>query len=282
MDSRNIFPQLILSLALLLATWATTAQTNNLQHTVDSLNLVIHHHPADPFPVYEKAKLFYTSGSLVEAFRFFKQVSEMYTKNPDDAHLTIAADSYYHMALLSINTAKPKSEAHGYAEAAIKLMPQEKGYRIMQARTLATMPEKRNEAENKFEDLVKDYPTDAEVLLEYALYLEDASPERATKMFEKVLRNNPTDARSLFALGNYQIKKGLKEKNPDIAVTHYHKAEGYLVAALQQEPQNDVYRKMLGDLYSNLMWYYKGKNTEKDNATKDLYQQKAKDLGVKQ
>lgn len=282
MNSRNIFPQLVLSLALLLSTWGASAQTQSIQPTIDSLNLVIHHHPADPFPVYEKAKLFYTSGSLVEAFRFFKQVTEMYTKNPDAAHLTIAADSYYHMAVLSINTAKPKAEAHGYAEAAIKLMPKEKGYRIMQARTLATLPGKRNEAENQFESLVKEYPTDAEVLLEYALYIEDSSPERAAKMFEKVLRNNPTDARSLFALGNYEIKKGLKEKKADISITHYHKAEGYLVAALQQEPQNDAYRKTLGDLYSNLMWYYKGKNTPKDNATKEQYQQKAKDLGVKQ
>jgi hypothetical protein len=77
------------------------------------------------------------------------------------------------------------------------------------------------------------------------------------------------------------VEKGLKQKDPDKAVKHNLKAEGYLTAALQQDPTNDLYRKRLGDLYSNLMWYYKQKKDKTSAGKKEYYQQKLAELGVK-
>ncbi|CAN5433886.1 hypothetical protein BH09BAC1_BH09BAC1_10820 [soil metagenome] len=257
------------------------AQPNNIQNTIDSLNLVIHKRPSDPFPVYEKAMLFLASGSKDEAFRFFRQVGLMHDQNPDTSYKHIAAESYYHMADLTYNSAKSKKEAYNYALAALKLYPKEKKYRIMSARVLVTIPETKNDGEGQFETLVKEYPNDTEVLLEYATYLEKSAPDRAAKMYEKVLRNNPSDARSLYALGNYEANKGVGQTNPDKAVAYYLKAEGYLVAALQKDPTNDLYRKKLGDLYSNITWYYKRQKSKDATEKTALYQRKFDELGVK-
>lgn len=281
MNRTHFFQALVLGILLLAAGIPAFAQNNDIQKTIDSLNLAIHRRPADPFPVYHKAMLFLTTGSKEEAFRFFKQTALLFAQNPDSAYHEIAAESYYLMADLTYNSARSKKEAYNYALAAVKLYPNEKRYRIMSARILVTIPETRNDGENQFEALVKDYPKDAEVLLEYATYLETDAPERAMAIYEKVLRNNPTDARSLFALGSYEVNKGLKETNPDKAVSHYLKAEGYLAAALQQQPSNDIYRKKLGDLYSNLMWYYKGKKDKAAGEKKKEYQQKIDALGIK-
>jgi sugar diacid utilization regulator len=263
----------------LLVSLPTFAQDNSIQNTIDSLNLVIHKRPADPFPVYHKANLFLNTGSKDEAFRFFKQVVLLFNQNPDSSYRDNAADSYYQMSLLTF--AKSKKEAYNYVLGALQIKPKEKLYRIQQARVLVEIPETKKDGINFYETLVKEYPTDTEVLLEYANFLEKESPDRASAMYEKVLRNNPTDAKSLFAIGNYEVNVGLKQTNPDNATAHYLKAEGFLAAALQQQPENDVYRKKLGDLYSSLAWYYKGQKTKDAAAKTKEYKQKLTDLGLK-
>jgi sugar diacid utilization regulator len=270
---------LALGVVFMLASLPAFAQDNSIQNTIDSLNLVIHKRPADPFPVYHKANLFLITGSKDEAFRFFKQVVLLFTQNPDSLYRNNAADSYYQMSLLTFT--KNKKEAYNYALGALQIKPKEKLYRIQQARVLVEIPETKKDGINFYETLVKEYPTDTEVLLEYAAFLERESPERASAMYEKVLRNNPTDAKSLFALGNYEVNVGLKQTKPDAATKHYLKAEGYLAAALQQQPENDVYRKKLGDLYSTLAWYYKDQRNKEAAAKTKEYKQKLADLGLK-
>lgn len=255
------------------------AQKEDLQKTIDSLNLAIHKRPADPFPVYHKAKLFLNDGSDVEAFRFFKQVILMYGQNPDSAYTDNAADSYYQMSLLTFNNKdKSKKEAYNYVLGALQLKPNEKNYRVLQARTLVEIPETKKEGVNFYEKLVKEFPDDTEVLLEYAAFLEKESPSRASAIYEMVLRNNPSDAKSLFAIGSYEVAQGLNAKEPDKALEHYLKAEGYLAAAYQQDPENGAYRKKLIDLYSNLMWYYKGIKTKEASAKSKAYKEKASEL----
>lgn len=280
MNRVNFIFTLALGCLFMLASLPTFAQTDNsIQKTIDSLNLAIHKRPADPFPVYHKANLFLNSGSKDEAFRFFKQVGLMFVQNPDSSYRDNAADSYYQMSLLTF--AKNKKEAYNFVLAALQIKPKEKRYRIQQARVLVEIPETKKEGINFYETLVKEYPTDTEVLLEYANFLEKESPERAAAMYEKVLRNNPSDAQSLFAIGNYHVNLGLKQSNPDKANANYLKAEGYLVAALQQKPENDVYRKKLADLYSSLAWYYKGQKNKEAVAKNKEYKQKLSDLGLK-
>lgn len=281
MNRAYIITAFILGLFVFGAKNTAQAQDGKLQNTIDSLNLVIHKEPSNPFPVYHKAMLFLATGSKDEAFRFFKQVGLMFAQNPADPYKDIAADSYYRMAELAYNSAKPKKEAYNYALSALKVKPEEKSYRVMSARILVRIPETQADGESQFESLINDYPNDTEVLLEYAQYLEEFSPERANAMFEKVVRNNPTDGPSLYALGNYEVEQGLKQKDPDKAVKHNLKAEGYLTAALQQDPTNDLYRKRLGDLYSNLMWYYKQKKDKESAGKKEYYQKKLTELGVK-
>ncbi len=282
MNRFNIIPSCIFGLLFLLASIPALSQPNNdIQGTIDSLNLAIHKRPADPFPVYQKAMLFLVSGSKDEAFRFFRQVGLLHDQNPDSSFHEIAAESYYHMADLTYNSARSKKEAYNYILQALRLFPTIKTYRLMSARILVTIPETLKEGEDQFEALVKEYPKDTEVLLEYAIYLENKSPARAKGIYEKVLRQNPADSRSLYALGNYEVNRGLTQKDPDKAVAYYHKAEGYLEAALQKDPTNDLYRKKLGDLYSNFMWYYKLKKDKASAGKKDYYQKKFDELGVK-
>ncbi len=273
----------ILGIFFLLATLPAFAQKKeDFQKTIDSLNLAIHKHPADPFPVYHKAMLFLNDGSDEEAFRFFKQVILMYGQNPDSAYTNNAADAYYQMSLYTFNNKeKTKKEAYNYVLGALQLKPKEKSYRVLQARTLVEIPETKKEGINFYEALVKEYPNDTEVLLEYAAFLEKESPSRASAIYEKVLRNNPSDAKSLYAIGNYEVNQGLNQKTPDEALAHYLKAEGYLFAAYQQQPDNGTYRKRLMDLYSNLMWYYKGIKTKEAAAKSKDYKAKASELDVK-
>lgn len=281
--NRNTFTvAIILGLLFSLVSLPTMAQKEGLEKTLDSLNLAIHKHPADPFPVYHKAKLFLNDGSDLEAFRFFKQVILMFGQNPDSAYIDNAADSYYQMSLLTFNNKeKSKKEAYNYVLGALQLKPNEKSYRVLQARTLVEIPETKKEGINFYETLVKEFPNDTEVLLEYAAFLEKESPSRASAIYEKVLRNNPSDAKSLFAIGSYEVSQGLGAKEPDKALQHYLKAEGYLFAAYQQEPENGAYRKKLIDLYSNLMWYYKGIKTKEAAAKSKDYKDKASELDAK-
>lgn len=279
---RNTFTTVFfMGIFITLVSLPALAQKEDFQKTIDSLNLAIHKRPADPFPVYHKAKLFLNDGSEAEAFRFFKQVILMYGQNPDSAYTDNAADSYYQMSLLTFNNKdKSKKEAYNYVLGALQLKPNEKSYRVMQARTLVEIPETKKDGINFYETLVKEYPNDTEVLLEYAAFLEKESPSRASAIYEKVLRNNPSDAKSLFAIGSYEVSQGLGAKEPDKALEHYLKAEGYLAAAYQQEPENGTYRKKLIDLYSNLMWYYKGIKTKEASAKSKAYKDKASELGA--
>lgn len=271
-----------MGLLFVLASLPASAQQEDFQKKIDSLNLVIHKRPADPLPVYHKAKLFLNDGSDDEAFRFFKQVILMYGQNPDSAYTDNAADAYYQMSVLTFNNKeKTKKEAYNYALGALQLKPTEKSYRILQARTLVEIPETKKDGINFYETLVKEFPNDTEVLLEYAAFLEKDSPERASAIYEKVLRNNPSDAPSLFAIGSYEVSQGLKQKDPVKSHEHYLKAEGYLVAAYQQQPDNGTYRKKLIDLYSNLMWYYKGIKTKDAAAKSANYKAKAAELDTK-
>lgn len=238
-------PLSVLLLSLILLT--VNAQVPDDQLT--KLSAQISQEPGNINLYDQRASLYTSAKETTKALADYKKVLELYKANPAGKDAQMVATAYYRVSEGTWRGGKPL-DALDLIDNALKLKPDEKTYLLHQARVLASMPSRENEAMQKFDNLVVRFPDDEKLLLEYAKFVMPKDAGKGVVLYEKVLRLNIMNKYALKGLGDFYSETAPLLSDTQMAETYREKAIGYYELLSRIDPEDKAVTKSLERLKS--------------------------------
>lgn len=213
------------------------AQGSELDKKIAGLTEQIEAAP-DNIELYKsRAEAYQQNDQADKAMADYEQIVTLYSKNPINKEPSTVALAYYKLSDNSF-TKKNSPLALEQIRGALGLKPQEKIYLLQEARVLASMPDKKDEAIAKFDNLVAAYPTDEKILLEYGSFIKKWDPAKAVILFEKILRVNIMNVDALKELGKLYSNLAKQTTSKERAGLYRDKAISYLTHLHNLRPED--------------------------------------------
>lgn len=196
----------------------------------------------------KRAEAYIAAGESDKAIADYNKVIELYKANPAGKEAELVAVAYYRIAVQAWKNGKPL-DALDFTDEALKLKGKEKAYLLHQARVLASMPARENEAIQKFDNLVVLFDDDDKLLLEYAAFVMPKDQAKGVVLYEKVLRINIMNKYALRALGDFYKTNAPLLSNTELTSTYNDKAIGYYELLYKINPNDAEVKTALTQLY---------------------------------
>jgi len=173
---------------------------------IDYFNQVLKIDPANHFAYYELAQIYYNQGALKEAKEFAQKATTIKTDN-----------EWYWLLLASIYEDQKDYALLVYAlDELIKIAPDKFGYSFERADALFAL-DKDNEALLQYQTLEQKLGLTDEVLRgRQKVYLKKGEIDKAIADLELLIKNNPTDERYYFLLGDLYFTNNKMSEALDI------------------------------------------------------------------
>lgn len=237
-----------LLLSLLITSFTLLVFAQEYEQQIDELTAKIAEEPDNIGWYNKRAEAHRSEKQLEKAIEDYNKVISLYTANPTGKEPELVAVAYYRISESTWRGGKPL-DALKYIDEALKLKKDEKAYLLHEARILAGMPAREQEAINKFDNLVVMFPEDDKLLLEYAKFVMPKDPGKAVVLYEKVLRLNIMNKYALKALGEYYQKNAPLLSNTEMIKTYQDKAIGYYELLYKIDPNDAYVKEALTKLY---------------------------------
>lgn len=212
-----------------------------------------------------RAEGYNMENSFAKALSDYKLVVEMYKRKPEEKYNDAATNAYYRLADDYYYRQSNKPLALEYAQEGLAISPDEKRLEVLEAKLLASMPGKEEEAEVKLDQLLEKYPEDEKLMFFQARNLKNKKPEKAAELFEKALKDDPENLDILFFLGQYHLNRSdelNREGQTDIAEIQDMMERGlsFFEKYHELKPENREVIKILIQFYE---YMYKEEEAEK-------------------
>lgn len=241
------YPLILLCLffSLTLAAQDNEEKPDQIEH----FTKLIQKEPTNMLLYNNRAEAYLKLNDVTSAMADLNKVIELYKASPAEKGKELVAVAYYKLSETKLNE-KQAEPALILIKSAIGFFPAEKTYLLHEARIYAAMPDKRDLAEQKFDNLVSKFGDDEKILMEYAKFLEPTDANKAVVLYEKVLRLNVMNKQALAALGKLFVEKGAKLADKDMASAYRDKAIGFYELLYTIEPERAGIKEALTELYT--------------------------------
>ena len=250
---------LVISIVIAIGLAAEAQQSQyqaNQKAELDYLTSRIEEEPDNIYWYSARANIYDNRNDFTASNEDYKKALALYIENPLSEHVKIAANACYFLADDYYFRNSNKIAASKFLEIGMDIAPKDKRFEVIQVGIMGTYPDKKEEVQRKFEEMILKYPNDEKLYQYYGKFLERVDAAKSAIYYQNAATINPNNTDALFALGAYHINEAGRVYNTSgnalKALEHTERGISFLERVHELIPHNTEIIEMLIQSYENI------------------------------